>query len=110
MDYTNNSKSENQWLIREEQRVYNSRKDGKLARRRKRFRLIDTFAGAGGMTLGFSKSFGHAFDTVWANDFNDSCVETYNTNFGEHCLPGDIVDLLNDPTTKKGVAQISRAV
>lgn len=100
MDYTNNSKSENQWLIQEEQRVYNSRKDGKLARRRKRFRLIDTFAGAGGMTLGFSKSFGHAFDTVWANDFNDSCVETYNANFGEHCLPGDIVDLLNDPTVK----------
>jgi DNA (cytosine-5)-methyltransferase 1 len=50
------------------------------------------------MTLGFSKSFGHTFDSVWANDFNEYCVETYNTNFGEHCLSGDIVDILNDPS------------
>ena len=61
--------TDNQWLVREEQRVYESRTEGKLARKRKRFRLIDAFAGAGGMTLGFSKSFGHAFDSVWANDF-----------------------------------------
>ena len=88
--------TDNQWLVREEQRVYESRTEGKLARKRKRFRLIDAFAGAGGMTLGFSKSFGHAFDSVWANDYNDYCVETYNTNFGEHCLSGDIVDILND--------------
>ena len=52
------------------------------------------------MTLGFSKRFGHAFDSVWANDFNNYCVETYNTNFGEHCLSGDIVDILNDPLAK----------
>ncbi|MBW2357463.1 MAG: DNA cytosine methyltransferase [Deltaproteobacteria bacterium] len=72
-----------------------------IARKRKRFRLIDAFAGAGGMTLGFSKRFGHAFDSVWANDFNNYCVETYNTNFGEHCLSGDIVDILNDPLANK---------
>lgn len=83
------------WLLREEQRIYKSRKQGEFARKRKRFRLIDTFAGAGGMTLGFSKRFGHAFDPVWANDFNDYCVETYNANFGNHCYSGDIVDILN---------------
>ena len=96
MKYIDESDIDKKWLVREEQRVYENRTDGKLARKRKRFHLIDAFAGAGGMTLGFSKSFGHAFDSVWANDFNEYCVETYNTNFGEHCLPGDIVDILND--------------
>lgn len=100
MKYNVNHENDDQWLLREEQRVYQSRMDGELARKRKRFRLIDAFSGAGGMTLGFSKSFGHAFDSVWANDFNNYCVQTYNANFGDHCLLGDIVDILSDPATK----------
>jgi len=100
MKYELESKTVNQRLVREEQRIYGLRTDGKLARKRKRFRLIDAFAGAGGMTLGFSKRFGHAFDSVWANDINKYCVETYSTNFGGHCLSGDIVDILNDPSVK----------
>jgi DNA (cytosine-5)-methyltransferase 1 len=98
--YIPERKIDKQLFVREEQRVYECRMDGKLGRKRKRFRLIDAFAGAGGMTLGFSKSFGHAFDSVWANDINDYSVETYSANFGQHCLSGDIVDLLNDPAIK----------
>lgn len=86
---------DDQWFVREEQRIYEVRTRGVLAR--KRFRLIDLFAGAGGMTLGFSKRYGHAFDPVWASDFNKHCVRTYNANFGEHCLSGDIVEVLEDP-------------
>jgi len=93
-------KKNSAWLVREEQKVYGARGEGILARKRKRFRLIDVFAGAGGMTLGFSKMFGHAFDSVWANDFNADCVRTYRKNFGDHCVPGDIVDILNDQTTQ----------
>jgi DNA (cytosine-5)-methyltransferase 1 len=100
MKYRVRYENDDQWLLREEQRVYQSRMDGELARKRKRFRLLDAFSGAGGMTLGFSKSFGHAFDSVWANDFNNYCVQTYNANFGDHCLPGDIVDILSDPATE----------
>ena len=100
MKYEPESKTGIHLLVREEQCTYELRTDGKLARKRKRFRLIDAFAGAGGMTLGFSKRFGHAFDPVWANDFNNYCVETYNINFGEHCLSGDIVDILNDSSVK----------
>jgi DNA (cytosine-5)-methyltransferase 1 len=100
MKYSLKHETNGQWLIREENRVYQSRIDGELGRKRKRFRLIDTFSGAGGMTLGFSKKYGHAFDPVWANDFNACCVRTYNANFGNHCLDGDIVDILNDPATK----------
>lgn len=63
------------------------------------YRLIDLFAGAGGLTLGFSKAFGHNFEPVWANDFNEYAAKTYNANFGLHCTVGDIVDLLDDPKT-----------
>ena len=101
MNYEPKNKTYNQRFVREEQRTYELRTDGQLAAcKRKRFRLIDAFAGAGGMTLGFSKRFGHVFDSVWANDFNNYCVETYNTNFGEHCLSGDIVDILNGSSVK----------
>lgn len=87
-------------LIREEQKIWEARNEGILGRKRKRFRLIDVFAGAGGMTLGFSKMCGHAFDSVWANDFDDACVCTYRKNFGDHCVLGDIVNILNDSSTQ----------
>lgn len=64
-----------------------------------RYRLIDLFAGAGGMTLGFTESFGHHFNPVWANDFNEQAADTYNRNFGRHCTHGDIVGLLESSTT-----------
>jgi DNA (cytosine-5)-methyltransferase 1 len=98
MSYSINKDPE--WLVREEERIYGHREEGILARKRKRFRLIDVFAGAGGMSLGFSKMCGHAFDSVWANDFNPDCVRTYQENFGGHCVPGDIVDILKNPTTE----------
>lgn len=62
-------------------------------------RLIDLFAGAGGFTLGFAMQFDSRLEVVWSNDFNDDAVRTYNANFGEHCVVGDIVDILEDPTT-----------
>lgn len=99
MKYDFVEQADKKWLVKEEQRLYERRLNGKLARKCTRFRLIDVFSGAGGMTLGFSKSFGHAFDSLWANDFDDSCVETYNANFGKHCVHGDIVDILNNPST-----------
>ena len=92
------SKTDNYRLAREEQRNYELRWQGELINKNERFRLIDAFAGAGGMTLGFSKRFGHAFESVWANDFNNYCVETYRANFGGPCLSGDITDILNDPS------------
>lgn len=61
------------------------------------YRLIDLFCGAGGMSLGFSAAFGHPFQSVWANDVNQFCADTYNRNFGQHCVVGDLVDLLEDP-------------
>jgi DNA (cytosine-5)-methyltransferase 1 len=53
------------------------------------------FAGAGGLTLGFTEAFDRHFQPVWANDCNPHAAATYNANFGKHCLTGDIVDLLS---------------
>jgi DNA (cytosine-5)-methyltransferase 1 len=83
-------------MIREEEAVYHARSTGILTCKRKRPKLIDLFSGAGGLTLGFTKMCGHSFVPVWANDFNKYAVETYNNNFGAHCLEGDINEILND--------------
>lgn len=69
-------------------------------------RLIDLFAGAGGLTLGFTEAFGHGFVPVWANDFNRDAAATYNANFGEHCTFGDLVALLEDPAVEIPEADI----
>ena len=75
--------------------VYLARQRGELLKKRKRYRLIDLFSGAGGLTLGFTETFGHPFKPIWANDFNRYAADTYNHNFGNHCVVGDINDLLN---------------
>lgn len=64
------------------------------------YRLIDLFAGGGGLTEGFREVFGSQLIPVWANDCNIWASETYNANFGEHCVHGDIVELLADPATQ----------
>lgn len=80
--------------------VYYERIKGNLLKADKRFRLIDLFSGAGGMTLGFTKDFGHTFQPIWANDFNEYAAATYNRKFGTHCVTGDIIDILNNPNIK----------
>jgi len=87
-------------VVREDEAAYRTRSRGKILKKRKRYKLIDAFSGAGGLSLGFSQRFGHIFTPVWANDFNKDCVETYNTNLGNHCVPGDIVEILADSKTE----------
>jgi DNA (cytosine-5)-methyltransferase 1 len=60
-------------------------------------RLIDAFSGCGGMTYGFVNSSKGVFRTVWANDINRHAAESYNANFGNHCVIGDITELLKEP-------------
>ncbi|MBO9620733.1 MAG: DNA cytosine methyltransferase [Niabella sp.] len=67
-------------------------------------KVIDLFAGAGGFSLGFTQVKNAkgkpVYKTVWANDFNKDAAATYNANFGNHCVHGDIIDILNNPKTK----------
>ena len=86
-------------FLREDLGVYQARMaSGLLKKKRKRYKLIDLFSGAGGMTLGFSEHFGHLFTPIWAIDFDESCVKTYNANFGDHCVFGDINEIIRPKT------------
>lgn len=58
----------------------------------RKYKVADLFCGAGGFTLGLSKT--GRFEPVFANDFNRFAVDTYNYNFGDHCVGGDINALL----------------
>lgn len=82
-------------LLKQDYDIYKSRKEH--TKPKKKYELIDLFSGAGGMTLGFTSCFGHPFEPVWANDFRKDCVDTYNANFGDHCVYGDILEILNNP-------------
>jgi DNA (cytosine-5)-methyltransferase 1 len=54
-------------------------------------KLIDLFAGAGGMTLGFTDDrYGGGFESVWAVDIDDAATRTFNANFGEHAVCADL--------------------
>jgi len=46
------------------------------------------------------------FVTVWANDLNRYTVDTYNHNFGHHCIAGDICELLQDSSVKSPEADV----
>ncbi len=59
-------------------------------------RLIDLFSGAGGLTLGFKLAFMDELEIVWANDSDRDAVATYNQNFGNHGIVGDLTELLEN--------------
>lgn len=81
----------------DEELIFGDRKEGLLLRESPhRYRLVDLFSGAGGLTLGFTGKFGQVFTPVWANDFNGYAAKTYNANFGNHCVVGDILDIVEN--------------
>ncbi len=59
-------------------------------------KLIDLFAGAGGLTLGFTdKRFGGAFECVFGVDNDPAAVDTHNYHFGPHGVCTDIEEWLS---------------
>lgn len=64
-------------------------------------KVISMFSGAGGLDLGFSLA-GHKI--VWANDFDEYAVDTYEENFNKFnqhkIIRGDILDYLNQDEKK----------
>src|SRR3989344_8197832 len=56
------------------------------------FRTIDLFAGVGGIRLGFERA---GFRTVFANDFDKTCKDTYDLNFNEPKLTVEDINKLN---------------
>lgn len=50
-------------------------------------KIVSLFSGAGGLDLGLVNA-GHC--VVWANDIDESAVETYRKNIGDHIVCADI--------------------
>ena len=61
--------------------------------KKKKFKVISLFSGAGGMDIGFINS---GFEIVWANDFFKEAVESYKKNIGDHIVYGDITKIKSD--------------
>ncbi len=58
--------------------------------KKKSYKVISLFSGAGGMDIGFINS---GFEIVWANDFFKEAVESYRNNIGDHIIYGDITKI-----------------
>jgi len=56
------------------------------------FRTLDLFAGVGGIRLGFEKA---GFRTIFANDFDKTCKDTYDLNFSEPKLTIEDINKLD---------------
>jgi DNA (cytosine-5)-methyltransferase 1 len=57
-------------------------------------RFIDLFSGAGGMTLGFVWA---GFEPVFAVDNDESCVKTYEAEFGHHAICESVENVVAYP-------------
>ncbi len=56
--------------------------------------VVDLFAGAGGFTLGFVQA---GLVPIFAVEFDKAAAETYEVNFGSHCVSKDINDVKEFP-------------
>lgn len=66
---------------------------GKQLQETKLFKTIDLFAGVGGIRLGFEKA---GFETVFANDFESQCKDTYDLNFNGTKLFVEDIQKINE--------------
>ena len=63
----------------------------------KSYTVIDLFAGAGGMTLGFHRG---GFESVLAIEKEPDFARTYAANFGAPVLVGDIAEIVDEGLVK----------
>lgn len=56
------------------------------------YKLVDLFAGAGGMTLGFSQA---GFQPILAVEKEPDFAATYAANFGDHVITRDIAEIVD---------------
>lgn len=59
-------------------------------KKKRKYKVISLFSGAGGMDLGFINA---GFDIVWANDFFKEAVESYKKNVDDRIVYGDITKI-----------------
>ena len=65
--------------------------------RKKKYKIVSLFSGAGGMDLGFIQN---GFEIIFANDFDNDACKTYEKNIGNHILCEDIYKIKNKDIPK----------
>jgi DNA (cytosine-5)-methyltransferase 1 len=68
-----------------------------------KYRVVDLFSGAGGLSLGFEQA---GFEIVFATDNDSEALQTYVRNFGEHAHPLD----LSSGSARSIATKIAKAV
>lgn len=58
-----------------------------------KLRMIDLFAGIGGIRLGFEQAFGDGVENVFSSEWDKWAVGTYRENFGDEEVAGDITKI-----------------
>lgn len=62
-----------------------------------KFKVIDLFCGAGGLSCGFFKNGNEAhFESILAIDNDASAIKTYNANFGNHGIVANIDEWISE--------------
>lgn len=59
-----------------------------------RYKVVDLFSGAGGLTLGFKRA---GLQPVFAVEKEPDFARTYAANFGRHIVASDIVEVVRSP-------------
>jgi DNA (cytosine-5)-methyltransferase 1 len=57
-------------------------------------KLIDLFAGIGGIRKGFELAFNNDIECVFTSEIDKYAIETYKANFGDENIHGDITDII----------------
>lgn len=60
---------------------------------RKKIKIIDLFAGIGGIRLGFEQAFGKDLECVFTSEIDKFAIQTYTENFGNDNIYGDITKI-----------------
>lgn len=56
-------------------------------------KMIDLFAGIGGIRLGFEQAFGQSVQCVFASEIDKYAIQTYQANYGDEQVHGDITQI-----------------
>ena len=60
---------------------------------KKKIKIIDLFAGIGGIRLGFEQAFKGNAECVFTSEIDKFAIQTYIANFGDENIYGDITKI-----------------
>lgn len=72
---------------------HQGREEGARVEMSDKLRMIDLFAGIGGIRLGFQQAFGDEAENVFSSEWDSWAARTYRENFGDEEVFGDITKI-----------------